>query len=78
MLESALIGLLSSLITIALMRLAFKLQLNRRIRTAKEIEAAVIAETGTNDRNAVRRALDERDPSCRLMQVYFNHVRTNA
>lgn len=75
MFEAFLIGLLGSVIAVVLTQLAFRLHRQRQIRIAKEIEAAVIAETGTNDPNAVREALDKRDPSCRLMHVYFNHVR---
>lgn len=73
--EGVLLGLFSSAAGIFFGKLLIKLPLKRRIRIAREIEAQVIAETGSNDPNTVRVALDERDPSCRLMTTYFNYVR---
>ena len=74
--EGVLLGLFSGAAGIFFGKLLIKLPLKRRIRIAREIEAQVIAETGSNDPNTVRAALDERDPSCKLMHIYFNHVRT--
>lgn len=76
MLEAGLIGFFSSVIAVALTQLAFRLHRQRQIRIATEIANRVTAENnGIEDRNLIREALDARDPSCRLMHVYFNHIR---
>lgn len=75
MIEAGIIGLCSSLVGVTLGKLLIHLQLKRRIRIATEIADKVTAENnGVYDPNLIRAALDERDPRCRLMRVYFNHV----
>jgi hypothetical protein len=78
MLESALIGLLSSVITATVMQLAFKLRRKRQLRIATEIANTVTAELGEYNPNAIREALDKKDPKSNLMRIYFNSVRSTA
>lgn len=75
MLEAFLIGLTSSVIAAVLSHLALKLHRKRQLRIATEIADAVTAKLGEYKPTAIREALDARDPSCKLMRIYFNSVR---